>query len=526
MKRILTTFMIGVAGTQMIFPSPDPRPKLVVGIVVDQLRTDYLENLKELFSAGGFRRLMDQGVYLKDLEYNVSPGDATSATAIIQTGTYPRHNGVTGTKIYDPSSKSLKEVFTDPAYIGNFTNETYSPAALRVNTLTDELTIESKNTSRIHSIAPDVGQAIAMAGHTGNSAFWINDETGKWASTTYYPNPPAHFQNINYNSQLVSRLDAMKWTPLRPGEPYPYVSAQDTKDGFKYNFSRSDKDVFSLYKKSPYLNNDITQGAIEYISHLNLGKNYGTTDVLNLGYTLAPFPNVEDGDYRYELEDAYLRLDKDLEDLFKTLDKEVGRDNVVVYLVSTGYFDEPLPDTNKYRLPGGNFSVKRALSLLNAYLSAKYGNGAYVDQYSGQNIYLSKALLEEKGLDQIKIAEEARDFLVRMSGVEDAFTLSDLINPSVPELTSLRQSIDPKTSGDVVLKFNPGWKVVDDSRYPSIEEPNKTAIYSTPGFISGPGIIPKIISEPVDVTAIAPTVAGILRIRPPNSAETKAIKIK
>ena len=526
MKHLLTTVMVGLAGMQGVVQAAEQRPKLVVGIVVDQLRTDYLDNLKDMLGGGGFRRLMDQGVYLKDVEFNVAPGDATSATAIIQTGTYPRQNGVTGATVYDQGSQREQPLFQDPSYIGNFTTETYSPGALRVNTLTEELTIETNGSSRIHSISPSAGQSIVLAGHTGSSAFWVNDETGKWSSTTYYPNPPAHFQNINYNSPLLQRLDDMKWTPLLPGAAYPFVSNQEIRDGFKYNFSRSDKDVYSLYKLSPFVNTDITQGAIDYVTRLNLGKNSETTDVLNIGYTLAPFPHAGEDNYRYELEDAYLRLDKDLENLFKTLDREVGRDNVLIYLVSTGYFEEPYVNGDKYRLPGGTFSVKRAISLLNAYLSAKYGNGAYVDQYADKNLYLSKPLLEEKGLDPVKISEDARDFMVRMSGVEDSFTINDLVNPSVKELENLRQSIDPKTSGDIILKFNPGWKIVDDSRYPNVVNANKSAINKAPAFISGPGIAPKVINEEVDVTAIAPTISGILRIRPPNSAETKPLNIK
>lgn len=527
MKRgLLTSFVVGLAGIQGVLLAAESRPKLVVGIMVDQLRTDYLENLKDMMGSGGFRRLMDQGVFFKDIDYNVSPGDASSASAVVQTGTYPRVNGVTGAMIYDPVSKTLKPVFNDPSYIGNFTSETYSPAALRVNSITDEISVESRGTSKIHSIAPEAAQAIVLAGHTGNSAFWINDETGRWSTTTYYQNPPAFFQNKNYNSPLTSRLDDLKWTPLRPGEPYPFVTSQQTKEGFKYNFSRSDREVYNHYKLSPFVNDDITEGAIDYISSLNLGKNPETTDVLNLAFTLAPYPEAGNDNYRYELQDAYLRLDKDLENLFTTLDREVGKENVVVYLVSTGYFEEPPVETAKHRLPGGTFSVKRATSLLNAYLSAKYGNGAYIDQYSNCQFYVSKALLEEKGLEYGKITEDARDFLVKMSGVEEAFTLNDLVSPTIRQLENLRRAIDPKSSGDIIITFNPGWKIIDDSRFPSIEEVNKTDIYSSPAFIMGPELNPKIFEQSVDAAALAPTIAGILRIRPPNSAVSKPLSIK
>ena len=526
MKHLLTTVVVGLAGIQGITLAAESRPKLVVGIVVDQLRTDYLENLKDMLSSGGFRRLMDNGLYLADVDLGAVPGDAASASAVIMTGDYPRYNGVTGEMVFDPATKSFKPIFTDEGYIGNFTSETYSPAALRVTTISDEISVENNGKSKVHSIAPSAAQAIVLAGHTGNSAFWVNDETGRWSSTTYYQNPPATLQNRNYNNPLISRLDTIKWTPFRKNEPYPFVTEQDNKEGFKYTYSRSDRDLFSLFKKSPFVNSDITEAAEDYITSLDLGKTPETIDVLNLGYTLAPYPARSKDDYRFELEDSYLRLDKDLESLFNVLDRQVGKENVLVYLVSTGYFEEPPSDSFKYRLPGGTFSVKRALSLLNAYLAAKYGNGSFVDHYAGNEIFLSKSTLEEKNLDLTKVAEETRDFLVRMSGVADAFTAADLMNPMLPKLETQRLATDPKSSGDVFLEFNPGWKVVDDSRFPAVNLENKTTAYKTPGFIMGQGIEPKVVEHPVAATAIAPTIAHTLRIRAPNSSKEKPLLLK
>ena len=525
MNRLLSTVVVGLAGIQGISLAAESRPKLVVGIVVDQLRTDYIESLKDLFSQGGFKRLMNQGLYLKDVDFGVPGGDATSASAIIQTGNYPRYTGVTGSMIFDPSTKSLRPLFNDETYIGNFTNEKYSPAALRVTTVTDEMSVENKGKSNIHSIAPDAAQAIVLSGHTGNSAFWINDETGRWSSTTYYPDAPALLPNKNYQEPLLSKIDTIKWMPLHPGVSYPYVSSSEIKDGFRYSFSRADKDVFSLYKHSPFINKDITQAAVEYITELNLGKDSETTDILNLGYTLAPYPLAGNTDYRYELEDAYLRLDKELERLFNTLDKQVGKDNVMVYLVSTGYFAEPPVDNSVYRMPGGTFSVKRGMSLLNAYLAAKYGNGSYVDHYAENQIYLSHSTIEGKNLDLTKVAEDARDFLVKMSGVEGAYTAADLMSPAVVQLEELRLAIDPKTAGDIVLEFNPGWNVVDDSRFPSITQVNKTTAINAPGFIYGKGINADIVEETVEATAIAPTLAHALHIRAPNSSISKPLNL-
>lgn len=525
MKHILTSFMVGLAGIHGLTMEASTRPKLMVGIIVDQLRTDYLDNLKDMFTTGGFRRLMDKGIYLKDVDFIVTPGDETSASAIIQTGAYPRVTGLTGSKIYDIDSKNHISVFTDPAYIGNFTDETYSPSALRVSTLTDEIAIEGKGKSKIHSIAPNPEEAIVLAGHAGNSAFWVNDESGRWSSTTYYTNPSTSIQNRNYNNPLISRIDTLSWTPLHKGEPYKDLTAQEIKDGFKYTYSRSDRDVFNLYKSSPFVNQDITEVATDYISEFNLGKNPEAIDVLNIGYTLSPYPLANTENYKFPLQDAYLRLDKNLETLFNALDKQVGKDNVLVYLISTGYFAEPGNDNSTYKIPGGTVSVKRSMSLLNAYLAAKYGNGAYVDRYTKDQIYLDKKVLEEKNLDLNRVAEDARDFLIKMSGISDAYTSSDLMSPALASLEAHHLAMDPKTSGDILLEFNPGWTIIDDSVYPPQTKINKTTAYLFPGFIMAPEITPKTVEEKIEASEIAPTLANTLRIRAPNSSVSKPLKI-
>ena len=526
MKRLFTTFMVGVAGMQVLTPEAAARPKLVVGIIVDQLRTDYLETLQDKFEPGGFRLLMDKGAYIKDLDFRIPDLDGANATAIIQTGTYPRQNGISGASVYSPSHKRIISVLNDPAYIGNFTSETYSPDAIRVTTLTDEIAMAANGSSTIHSISPNAEEAIILAGHAGNSAFWINDETGNWASTTYYKSLPSVLQNRNYNSALANRLDTMKWTPLKSVGFYPDVTFSQLKDGFKYTFSRSDRDVYDSYKHSPYVNSDITTAAAEYLSNLKLGRNDETTDVLNLVYTAAPYPEPKKGDGLYELEDTYLRLDRDLSRLFRELDKSVGLDNVLVYVASTGYFEEPERDMAKLRLPTGTFSVKRAMSLLNAYLAAKYGNGSYIDQYANGQLYLDKAGIELKNLEIKQVAEDTRDFLVRMSGVADAFTVTDLQSPAVAKLEGHRLANDPKNSGDVIIEFNPGWQVSDDTRFPAQSLPEKSTGYASPAFIMGFGIAPQIIEYPVDATAIAPTIAKNLRIRSPNGAVSKALNLK
>ena len=501
MNCLAGCFISGLIGAGTIAPAHAAEPKLVVGIVVDQLRSDYIENFRGLFGEKGFNRLLRDGVYLRDVDFKVKDLDAVSSTAILFSGSYPRHNGVTASKVYDENRRQFINALEDKNVIGNFTTETFSPVNLRVSTLSDEISSKGREKAAVYSIAPDAQQSVIMAGHAGTSAFWINENTGNWATTTYYLNSPQILTQRNYTNGIGSRLDAMP-----------------------YSFPKSDRNVYKMYSVSPMVNEEVTDAAIEYIEKLGLGKRQDGTDMLNLAYTAAQY---EYGDGSPEqLIDGYKRLDDQLGRLFETLDRTVGTENVVVFLSSTGYFEDQTPYAPELRIPTGTFSVKRAFSLLNSFLSARFGNGAYVETFGNNHVYLNHKTIEEKGLDAGRVAEEARDFLVKMSGVSDAFTMADIMTSALPSMEARRLAVDPKTSGDIIIEFNPGWVVSDDLSFPADTKLVRESPVLSPAFILSPALEPQVIEEKTDATAIAPTLASILRIRSPNGSRSQPLKLK
>lgn len=499
------------------------RPRLVVGIVVDQLRTDYIEYLQSYFTERGFKRLMKDGAYFRDVDFKVKGLDKANATAMLFTGAYPANTGVPSAVVYDPVTGKAQPALSDPKTMGNFTNDSYSPENLRLSTLSDELAVDGLALSQIYSFAADPQTAIIMTGHAGSGACWINENTGNWATTTYYRNLPSPISARNYSSPLASRLDTMQWKPSIPIDRFPGLPQQKKIYPFRYTFPRSDREVYSRFSASPMGNAEVTDVAIDCLRQLKIGGNENALDMLNLGYTLAPYKYVTDGDFRAELTDAYLRLDAQLGRLFEAIDKYVGAANAVVWLSSTGYFDDAVVEDKKYRIPGGEFSIKRAESLLNSYLSALHGNADYVEAFRNSHLYLNHKILEEKKLDVSDVVADARSFLTKMSGVSDAFTLYDILSPSTPEEESMRLSLDPKTGGDIIVTFNPGWTVVDETSYPSTRQPVRQTPVLSPAFIMAPGVAPQKIAAQVDATALAPTISGILRIRAPNGAVSKPL---
>ncbi|MDE7335771.1 MAG: alkaline phosphatase family protein, partial [Muribaculaceae bacterium] len=187
------------------------RPQLVLSIVVDGLRSDYLELLGSYFGPDGFNKLMANGVTLDQVEYG-SGVDASGALAILYTGAEPAVNGIADASTYSLDRKMLLPTLLDPSQLGNYTDETLSPAALRVSTLADEIRIDGGGAGYAHAIAPDASRAIIMAGHAGNSAFWINDANGQWATTTYYREVPTPVTARNFSQPLATRIDTICWS--------------------------------------------------------------------------------------------------------------------------------------------------------------------------------------------------------------------------------------------------------------------------------------------------------------------------
>ena len=381
--------------------------------------------------------------------------------------------------------------------------------------------------TRVYALSPDAQQALIMAGHAGTSACWLNENNGNWATTTYYKSMPSAASLRNYSNSVGSRLDTLQWRPMLAPEKYPSYSSGKKSVAFRHNFPRSDRDAYRMFEASPMVNAEVTDVAIECIRSLHLGSEQtGAPEMISVAYTAAPYSYLKNGNGQLELEDTYLRLDAQIGRLLDAVDSAVGAGNAVILLSSTGYYrDNTVPDS-KFRIPTGEFSAKRAKSLLNSYLTAQFGNGDYIDAFVDGHLYLNHKLLEEKKLDVGEIALTSRRFLCRMSGVEDAVTLDEILSSSSPHNLMLRNVIDPKHGGDVIVFTAPGWKLIDDIEYPAVEKSMSQLPVLTPAFIVAPGLTASEINTTVDATALAPTVAGLLHIRSPNGAVSRPLNLR
>lgn len=509
---------MAVTAAAQATPTGSTQPRLLVSIVVDQLRSDYIDLLQSHFTQQGFNRLLRAGACFENIDFGCAGLDIASGTAVAMTGAYPNVNGIPQAHTYDPATRRAQPVLNDPGKIGNFTSETLSPAALRVSTLADEVRVSNDGLGHVYSIAADAQQAILLAGHAANSAFWINDVDGRWSTTTYYSEVPKCLQSRNYQQPLSNRLPAMAWEPLLELDRYTEIPETKRYYRFRYNFPSSDKDCYRSFKSSALSNEEVTDVAADYLRSLKLGTR-GQLDMLAIGYTAAPYPYSKQSYNLFELHDTYLRLDAQLARLFEAIDATAGLQNTVVLLTSTGYFNDSQSVDPKYNIPGGEFRPERAMSLLNIYLMALYGNGQWVDGYYDRRFYLNRDLIKERKLELSAIRSLASQFLRQMSGVSAAYTFEEILNnPVNDQLRALNRMMTPATQGDVVIAVTPGWTIVETDGANTKTTQIRANAVTTPAFIMAPGVKPQRITAATQATILAPTVARLLRIRAPNAA--------
>lgn len=502
---------------------PQERPALVVGILVEGLDEDILRLLDSRLSPDGFKRLMREGAVVEQLDYG-TPLDPTAAAAMIYTGATPAVNGIPAAYVYQPSRHRSRPVLADSAQMGNFTNDMLSPAAIKVSTLSDEVRIDGNGPTHVYALSADPEKAIIMAGHAGNGGYWIDDINGRWASTTYYRDLPQSISLRNYNSPLDRRLDSIAWTPIFGTlEGYPDLTPATRAAGFNYKFPANTRDRYRSFKASARGNQEVTDMAADLIHYQMLGRHQGV-DMLSLGYTLAPYPYSGAANPRAETLDAYLRLDRDIQRIVKTIEKTTGGDRALIFVAGLPAPASSRPDDERWRLNSGEFSSRKARSLLNMYLMALHGNGEWVSGYHDRHFYLNHNLIKEQKLDISDVRAEAAQFLARMSGVAGAYTIDDIMAGRVgADPVALRRNTSVEHTGDIILDINPGWTAVDDlengpSHY------SRLSATPTPFIIWGAGIEPQRITEPMDARRVAPSVARVLRIRSPNAASLSPVR--
>ncbi|MEG1749940.1 MAG: alkaline phosphatase family protein [Tannerellaceae bacterium] len=519
MRKFLTSLIAILVVTNL--EAQQQAPKLVVCITVDQLRGDYIEYFYNTFGERGFKRLMNEGKVYNNIRFEFSNIDQASAFATLFTGSNPCFHGITANNTYDFEAEKEVSTLRDPEFIGNYTQDNYSPRALFSSTIGDELKIASKGRSDVYAIAPNAESAILSAGHAANGAFWLDNLNGKWATTTYYKGIPWYVDRYNNGVEsLVSRLESMVWTPTLPMEKYnafPYVLDEIP---YRYTFNDKTQNCYVNLKTSPFVNKEINRMALQFLEYGAFGTR-SCPDMLALTYYAGNYRGNQTKEYTREIQDTYYQLDQDLAQLLDAVDKKVGLANTLIVFSGSGYYKSEEEYPEGLQLSGEEFHPKRCLALLNMYLMATYGQEHnWVKGFYDNQIYLNRKAIEDAKLNLETIQNKAAEFILEFSGVQHVTTDFALRSGDWNEGTvRFRQGTHHLKRGDLIIELQPGWKINNDNPKEKVKVIRNNAVI-TPLVFMGNGLKPEHIYREVKATEVAPTVTHVLRIRPPNASRS------
>lgn len=511
------------------------RPKLVVNVVVGQMRYDYLLRFADNFSRRGFNAFLQDGVSFQSAHHDYLFTCSAAGLSTLATGANPSTHGVSGDVWYDYGVGRRVEVVQDRkcfAVGADDYDAQVSPRSLLSGTLGDALKGVSPM-SKVVSVAWDPQSAVVMGGFTADEVYWVNPKTGCWISSTYYMDKlPEWVTKVN-DLKLAQVYSEKQWTVSRLASRYHNVLRKDivtdtTGGFFNFDFLMRPKYDFGRLAASPYANSMVKDFAVQSVIYDDLGKDENV-DLLNVVFDASRTIGQRYGSHSMEVEDSYYRLDADIEQLLDFLDRQLGRDNVLVVLSADhGAAD---PATENSRMPHGRFNATQFAMLVNGFLGAKLGaDQKWVVDFCNNQIYLNRGLIYEKGHDLAQVQSDIAGFAIQFRGVAQAITSSSLQSGVAAGIMGKAQdSYFPRRSGDVMINLLPGWMVENDN----VSQAGTGYNYDShvPLMFWGAGVRslsrvgagPGVMMESVQARDVAPTVARIIGVAPPNSATGRAV---
>ena len=507
------------------------RPKLVVGIVVDQMRWDFLYRYYDRYQAGGFKRLMHEGFNCENTNIDYIPTYTAIGHSTIYTGSVPAIHGIAGNDfVIQATGKSMycTEDSTVKTVGSTSTAGQMSPRNLWTTTVTDELKLATNFRSKVIGISLKDRGAILPAGHTGNAAYWFDDLTGNWITSTYYMNGlPGWVQKFNEAKYAEKHLK-QDWNTLYPIETYtqsfpdnnPYEGkfAGSATPTFPVKTSGMMANGFGVIRGTPSGNSitvDLAKAAIE-------NEAMGTdsdTDFLTVSFSSPDYIGHQFGPNSVEIEDTYLRLDRDLSNFLSYLDTKLGKGNYTIFLTADhGAANNPglLKDKN---IPAGFWPGNELLKDLNAFLSSKYKTEGLVIGFGNYQVSLNNQLIVKNNLIKQEIINDCMVFLKDKPGVAYVVDMNRIQPASIPD--NLRSRIENgyniERSGSIQIILKPGWYIGYGTTGTTHGTWNPYDSH-IPLIFMGWGINKGKSNLPVHMTDIAPTISTLLHIQTPNGS--------
>lgn len=508
------------------------KPRLVVNIVVSQIRYDYLTRFADNLSDNGFRRFMREGVVCEESRYNYMQTNTIAALATLSTGVNPSMHGVVSERWIDNVNNRTIELVPDSkasgldcdAGVGQF-----SPVNLTVPTLGDKLKEQSPK-SKVITIAATPSSAVVMGGFNSD-VYWIDDSRCNWISSNAYmgklPEWVARYNALRVGENFLE----YEWTLEKPRESYKnqdYSIVKLVEDSrFKKLMSLDflkRKYISKEYSKillTPAGNTLVNEFVKQAIIYEDLGKD-DNTDLLNICFDTPRLVGELFGPESLETEDMFYRLDNEIGNLVDFIKAQVPEQELLIVLTS----DHGASDSyNNSALPAERFNAAQFKMIVNAFLNTQYGSGEWVLDFVDRQLYLNRNLMYTNNLSIGEVQSRVAAFALQFRGVSHALTSTAMQSSYFGDGYGrlMQHGFYPKRSGDVTINLMPGW-IEEDSEKRSLSGSMYDYDRHVPLMWLGCGLSSQMIRAPVDMTSIAPTLAYIMQIGRPIGSEAMEIE--
>ncbi|MGN6402281.1 MAG: alkaline phosphatase PafA [Flavisolibacter sp.] len=528
MKRIIVCVCLVLAiSTQAQNVS---RPKLVVGFVVDQMRWDYLYRYYDRYTTDGFKRLINDGFSCDNTFINYLPSYTAVGHTTIFTGSVPSLHGIagndwtdqlTGKSVYCTSDSTVQSVGAASAADGKM-----SPRNLLTSTITDELRLATNFQSKVVGVSLKDRASILPAGHLATAAFWLDDASGNFITSTYYMQQLPAWVNQFNEKKRIGQLVEKGWNTLYPlntykqsdadAQPYEGLFYGEKSSVFPHDIKTAYAKSKSSFRSTPFGNVLTAEFAKAALDAYDLGKG-GTTDFLTINFASTDYVGHMFGVNSIEVEDTYLRLDKELSGLFKTLDEKVGKGQWLVFLTADHGAAHAINFMKEHEMPADFWYTRPLTDTLNKILTAKFETPGLVRSIRNYQVNFDLNKIDAAHLDFDAIKKTAVEFLQRQPGITYAVDMAAVGRVPVPEKIKMMMTngYNFKRSGQIAIVLNSGW----------FEGYSKTGTthgtwspYDThiPLLWYGWNIKHGKTNREVYMTDIAATVAALLHVQMPN----------
>ncbi len=504
------------------------RPKLVVGIVVDQMRWDYLYRFYNKYETGGFKRLLGEGFSCENTMINYIPSVTAIGHTTIFTGSVPAIHGIAGNEWID--AKTGKSTYcTDDSTVETIGASSkagkMSPHNLLATTITDELRLATNFQSKVVGVSLKDRASILPAGHNPTAAFWMDDASGKFITSSYYLSALPEWVNNFNNSKPIDKLLANGWNTLLPIDQYTESTADNVawegtlkgaeKPVFPYDVQKSYALDHGSLRQMPFGNSLTLQFAQATIDGYKLGQEKAT-DFLTINCASTDYSGHLVGPNAIEIEDVYLRLDRDLASFFAALDQKVGKGNYLVFLTADHGAAHAEGFMEASKMPTGLLG-KDLETNLDKTLEKEFGTNQLVFGIENFQVFLNKDRIDSLKLDIEKIKSVTVNYLRRQAGIQFAVDQDKISEASIPATIKdmMINGYNQQRSGSVLMVTLPGWLPAYSKKGTthSVWNPYDTHI---PLIFMGWKVQHGTTNRTTYMTDISATVAALLHIQMPS----------